>query len=619
MSQCSECAGPIVWNEDAASNICTSCGTLTDPCQRVLTNTNDQFDSQYLNSSTPNILKRFRGGYSWNLAGEGKEVRVRNNTYTMHEFIKSLSRTLSVPGLSPRVCNLFDQAMRTKQFRWGTKAKLVAAACLSIALRESGHPDSIKDIAFLLEQSDISIKRTLSSILAVMNLTLTPTGPAQYLPALQSHLSSILQSPVESSGLAVSLYSELRPLSIRSATETARLFIDILARFAPEVRFTQLSPAAVACAIFILSLEAEKRGSLSHLADISACFAKEFQVAKVTVMQRYEALQEEVAKWTKEVEWLDSYKKSKGHAKVSKRLICARGLKDALNWKHGLWEKRIEAGSKHILHIDSESESECRQDSFKSSLEPSRKRRKMPSAVSNATYFLLDPLNVSSSPKASNSTSGPSFANPASSTKRSTDACTMPSYLLSVSSGSPMYTIPSRLQQLSVARGGAGFDVIEDEDLLADGEWEAIQRTPEEIQQLEQQWRDEGILEFIEKAEKAKKIDSAALQKRKKSKTAQDLQTFVTRRSPSKRINLEALSNFMDENGEKLEQMPERDSFEFLGLEFAEEKENEYFDEIYDARDANAMLGADEDEITIDDWRPISPGLDGNLYNSYCF
>lgn len=80
MSKCSECAGAVVWNEDASSNICISCGSLTDPSQRVLANNDDQLDSQYFNPSAPNSLKRLRGGSSWALAGESKEARVKNNT-----------------------------------------------------------------------------------------------------------------------------------------------------------------------------------------------------------------------------------------------------------------------------------------------------------------------------------------------------------------------------------------------------------------------------------------------------------------------------------------------------------------------------------------------------------
>ncbi|KAF5391418.1 hypothetical protein D9757_001955 [Collybiopsis confluens] len=603
MSRCSECAGSVVWSDDAASNICTFCGTLTDPSQRILTSADDQVDSQYFNSSAPNVLKRFRGGSSWNLAGESKEIRNRNNAYSMHEFIKSLSRSLSVSGLSPRVCTLFDQAMRTNQFRWGTKAKLVAAACLSIALRESGHPDSLKDLAFLIEASDSGIKRTLSSVLAALSLTLTPTGPAQYLPILQSHLSSILQDSVESSGLAISLYSGLKAISLRTATETAQRFVDVLARYPPEIGFSQFSHPAVACAVFIFSLEAEKRSSLSHLVDISAYFAKQCRVAKSTVLQRYEALQDLVGNWIEEVEWLDSYEKPLGRAKLSKRSLCARGLKDVLNWKHSLWKKRME--TERQLWTDGESEAE--RDSFqtfgKVDLQPSRKRIKVPSTISTATNFLLDPLDASVFAGKVNSDPG----------KLAADGGSISSYLLSSSCGSGACVMPSRLQRLSAARGGAGSDLISDDELLADGEWELMLRSPDEIQQLELQWRDEGILEKMEKADFAaakKRISQRAKEERTRGRAEHPAAAAASDlgrgRPHSKRIDLEAFSKFMCGSDLGPEQAGGLDFSEFLGVEVFDEKDNQDlpdedgYSELFDPL-------ADGGEIMVDDWRPVSP------------
>ncbi|KAJ4488040.1 hypothetical protein J3R30DRAFT_3695696 [Lentinula aciculospora] len=633
MSKCLDCGGSVVWSEVAISNICISCGTLTDPSQRVLANNDDLLDSQYLNPSAPNTLKRLRGGSSWALAGQSREARVRNNTLTMHEFIKSLTQTLSVNGLSPRVCNLFDQAMKTTQFKWGTKAKTVAGACLSIALRESGRPDFLKDIAFLIEQSDINLKRTLSSVLSALNITLTSSSPAQFLTTLQSHLSSILQSPVESCGLKISVLSELKSLSIHSAVETARLFIDILSRSASEPNIYQLSPAAFACAIFIMSLEAEKRGSLSHLADISASFAGSCAVAKVTVMNRYQALHEEVSKWIKEVEWLDSYQKSSQRAKASKRQLCARGLKDALNWKHGRWKNRVEEHGKPDIHsqltdIDSELESET--DSYPSytnkneDRQPSRKKKKVHSSIRNGAHFLLNPLDTSVSASSSNVATSTSYHPQGASSSRNritVNPFMTSSYLLSTLTLVPETRLPSRLQQLSVARGGANADVIFDDELLAEGEWETMLRTPEEMRILEQRWRDDGILDAIEN------VNSTALQKhetrRRKEKETQarteSLDIDTAQHPVSKRINLEALSSFMLNSGDEFD----LDSSEKLGLEFLEDDlgDKGADDEIIILNEGNAFHPAPEMgtgyEITIDDWRPASPGLDNSFDDYY--
>lgn len=498
---------------------------------------------------------------------------------------------------------------------------MVAGACLCIAMRESGRPDSLKDIAFLLERSDTSVKRTLSSVLRALNLTLTRTGPAQFFPTLQSHLHSILQSPVESSGLNISLYSELKSVSVQSATETARLFVDTLARFSPETSLSQLSPAALACAILILSLEAEKRSALSHLADISTSFANRCQVAKATVMQRYKALQDEVAKWTEEVRWLDSYQKSSKQAKVSKRLLCARSLKDALNWKSSLWKKRVEKEGKlnvepHLNNVDSDSESECSSSWDVSSSnaksedsQPSRKKRKVVhSAIADGAHFLLDPVHSSLSRRASKVSSSTASLGTTALSNR-TDAFTMSCYLLSVPSFiSSTRTIPSRLQQLSVARGSS--DVILDDELLAEGEWETIQRSPEEMERLEQRWRDEGLLDVLEKA------SSAALKKheaRNRARASEQNLAMGTRHRTSKRINLEALAQFM-RSGDESDQMFDLD---ILGLEVLEDEktDDEYEEEGYIHGTSNAY-GA-QDELTVDDWRPCSPGLDKSFDDYY--
>ncbi|KAJ3906429.1 hypothetical protein F5879DRAFT_946083 [Lentinula edodes] len=644
MSKCSECAGAVVWNEDAFSNICISCGTLTDPSQRVFANNDDQLDSQYSNPSAPNTLKRLRGGSSWALAGESKEARVKNNTLTMHGFIKSLTLTLSVSGLSPRVCNLFDQAMKTAQFKWGTKAKAVAGACLSIALRESSRPDSLKDIAFLIEQSDVNLKRTLSSVLSALKLTLKSSSPAQFLTILQSHLSSILQAPMDSSGMDISLWSELKSLSIRSAVETARLFIDILSRSASESTILRNSPAAAACAIFIMSLEAEKRGPLSCLADISACFADSCTVAKVTVTSRYQALHKEVSSWIKEVEWLDSYQKPNQRAKVSKRLLCARGLKDVLNCKNVLWKNQVEAEGKFSLNlqlnnVDSDSESECgsSQDAAlavptNEDTRPARKKKKVHSAVTNGAQFLLSPLDAPASALSSVATTSassyPQSVSSSSHGRNTVDPFTMSSYLLSASSlVSDTRGLPSRLQRLSVARGGSGADVILDDELFAEGEWEIMQRTSEEMQHLEQRWRDDGTLDTMDEASfKASQKHETTRRKEKQTQARTESLAADSARHPvSKRINLEALSSFMLNPGDGFDQALDLDTSEILGLEFLEGDLDDKGagDEILvldEGNEADAFHMAPDtesgDEITVDDWRPPSPGLN-NTFDDY--
>ena len=76
---CRECGGPTVWDDAAASEICTSCGSLADAAQVVLTS-QDYYSELGLHHElrvpAPNILKS-RSNYT--LAGQGQAVRDQKN------------------------------------------------------------------------------------------------------------------------------------------------------------------------------------------------------------------------------------------------------------------------------------------------------------------------------------------------------------------------------------------------------------------------------------------------------------------------------------------------------------------------------------------------------------
>ena len=77
---CNECGSTTVWDDDVGSAVCTSCGSLTDPSQSVLTSGhyNDN-DIAYSSLWDPSTSKTLRGRYNWDLAGQGKESRDRKN------------------------------------------------------------------------------------------------------------------------------------------------------------------------------------------------------------------------------------------------------------------------------------------------------------------------------------------------------------------------------------------------------------------------------------------------------------------------------------------------------------------------------------------------------------
>ncbi|KAA1471296.1 hypothetical protein DENSPDRAFT_837257 [Dentipellis sp. KUC8613] len=152
--RCHQCAQPTEWSPDVGSAVCTSCGTLADPSQSVLTSAADFADNTYvrdfLDYTRPSTLKSIRSASGWDLAGQGKEARYERNKLTMHESIRSLAARLAHPGLAPRAQALFDLTMLRASLRWGRAAKLAAGASLAYALREAGKGDLIHDIAFPL-------------------------------------------------------------------------------------------------------------------------------------------------------------------------------------------------------------------------------------------------------------------------------------------------------------------------------------------------------------------------------------------------------------------------------------------------------------------------------------
>ena len=82
MAACVDCGGETSWDGDVCSTICTSCGTLQDPTQSVLSSHLEQQDSgrQYDPLWNPSSLGPLKSGRSgWNLVGQSKEVRKQKN------------------------------------------------------------------------------------------------------------------------------------------------------------------------------------------------------------------------------------------------------------------------------------------------------------------------------------------------------------------------------------------------------------------------------------------------------------------------------------------------------------------------------------------------------------
>ncbi|KAF9053531.1 hypothetical protein BDZ89DRAFT_976025 [Hymenopellis radicata] len=527
---CSQCGGATAWDDDAASAICMTCGTLVDASQSVFTD-GYEMDPATMTWEAPDTsnftLKSLRNP-NWSLAGQGKEVRENQNAFQMKEFIASLTTALQVPsGLAPRASTLFTQAMKLGNFRWGRKAKLVAGACLSIALRESKRPDFRHDIALLLDEKPNHMTRILSTVLSTLRISLTASDPSFYLPSLQVHLSTALRCESgDTAGLPLPLITALKPLNMLSVLSMAHALSDLLARsasFGPKS-----SMQGSAAAILMLSLEGQARTNLAGLGELAEFLAEKCKVGKGLIMKRYKAIQDELVAMMSEISWLDQYEKKKnGRGKVAKRLLVARGLPDVLVWGTEtrranfktptfMEEEEQDEGSNHGYGSETaSSHSSVVRTSPTSVHRRPQKKQKLCATLSEASKFLLDPLSSSLPTTPSN-------------TSASTRAVPMTSYLLAApTSALTSKSKPTRLQILSVAKNG---EEVLDDELFEDGELDGFLRSEDEVRTMSLLWEHKHPA-----SEERPPPDPKPVRKRKRRPDEP--------KEPSRRLNHDALTS----------------------------------------------------------------------------
>lgn len=623
---CSECRGDTIWDDEAASAICTTCGTLTDPSQSILTS--QDYRSEFLHSNplwvpaAPSTLKvSRRNGGQWDLSGQEAEARGRKNSYAIAEFINSLAVSMNAAALSPRALTLFNQAKTAGQFRWGRKTRLIAGACLSIALREANRPNSFHDIAFLLKTSPTSLTRTYISITSLLNFTSTVIDPSIHISTLQSHLASVLRDNQKDSGLPDSLVKFLQPICLRTVSTTANSLCSLIARLCPDDDLKRLPPAPTACAIFMLSLEAECRETISPLGGLAQCLGARCHVGKGVVMTRYKAIQDEVASWIEKVPWLDKYEGKSRRAKVSRRLVVARGLKDVINFQDEIWRDAVPPNP--LLDEDDEDEENDSTTNIPVSASqdtrpPPRKRQKTHHSLLDATHFLLDPLSGSIPPSSHTLIRQHSCTLPSSaastqlSSSSSNHLLPVTSYILTA----PLSNLiskhaPTRLQRLTVDRGGSGEAEVADDELFTEGELEGFLRNEGEVEILRQAfgWDQDNPEPVVEEIRVSRKSRAGTDAVKKKS-----------------RLNLEALAQFLDGGDEEKES-----DFEF-GLYGFDKSDGHSDDDVETSQDpfsihrlpttshvsSRTMENCQTDgEVVIDTWRPLTPerDVDANRYD----
>ncbi|KAG2349610.1 hypothetical protein BDR05DRAFT_955480 [Suillus weaverae] len=512
---CPDCGGTFVWDDNVCSSICKKCGTLSNSAQYVLASHTESHDSSVrqnsLFSSAAAPLKNINKG--WNLAGQHKEARDRGNAIAMSIFITSVLTKLKNPGLSPRAEAIFTQAMTKGKYRWGRKAKLAAGASMAIALREAHKSDSLRDIAFFLDDSPLSLSRAFVAVVSLLDFDLSSSDPVVHIPILLSHLQSLLHPESSTSHLPPDLIAILTPLSSHAVLRTATSLSGIISREACAIPVLQSPTPPIACAMLILALEAETRSPLPHLSELANALASRFGFARGVVTSRYKASYDLIEKWIREVPWLDQFVyKGKGRgasarSKVPKRSIVAKGIIDVIQFQEEIWTKKMSALGKASVVIEADPADEARKKdeeayfSETSSIseppelrhhQPRKKRKIKDHSVEDAHHFLLNPLSARSYTLSNHMVS----EGPGASTTRSDASSpiltppTVPftTHLLSTSSYDSKHSL-SRLQLLALSRGGGSAEHICDDELFAEGELEELLRNSEEQEALKPLFR----------------------------------------------------------------------------------------------------------------------------------
>ncbi|KAH9890673.1 hypothetical protein C8Q73DRAFT_765033 [Cubamyces lactineus] len=644
--RCEECGATTEWDPDLGSAICLQCGTLADPTQSVFTSHLDYVDSSREYTGWSNIPggSTLRGRNGRVLAGQDKEARDRRNTISMHEFIRGLAGRLSNPGVTVRAQAIFDQAMRRGHYRWGRRAKLTAGAALAIALRESHKSDSIRDIAYLLEEPPTSVSRAFRAVVELLGLKLSTADPAIHLPALQTYLVSLVNGTETGHALPAQLMKLLPNLTSR-LTSVVRTATSLSALLERTHILAHLPTPPTACALLILALEAEHGSSLPHAGALAQTLGARVGAGKGVVMQRYKQIYDLVEEWIREVPWLDAHERKtakgrqgSGRSKVAKRVVVARGVKDVVQFQEEIWRKRVESAGRPSLELDMDADekddeahagewdgssssgaSQARSGSS-SELHARRTKRaktRHPKSIVDASHFLLNPLSTSALP--SPASLGPTSTSAGPGTAQGPDLVT---HLLTADASSlsnAFREAPSRLQLLAAARGGADEAHIADEELFGEDELEGMLRSEAEAEavRIAMGWH----VEEMGRGEVESEGESGSAGKGKgKEKEA-----------GSKRINMDALERLLNPDAdldiEHLDETNENGGGDDDDVEYAfdPEKVEEYEeydgeDEDHEQESVNAGYAAGGpstvhanggDEEIVEEWRPMSPGGGG--------
>ncbi|KAI5899841.1 uncharacterized protein SCHCODRAFT_02682791 [Schizophyllum commune H4-8] len=542
------CDSPVIVTEYGSSvACCTNCGEVVET---VFLSNEEPYSDTYTGHSRAGLpLKSFRNDGRV-LAGQDTELRRYKLRTELYTYIKQFTVEMGCPGLNERVCNLFDQAMASGQFTWGSKAIFVAGAALILAQREANRWESIHDIAYLLQKvqgfntaslTSTNLGRTLNAVKHALNIEHKFQDHGELLDAVQKRLRTGADDN-SSDRPPSACIKLLANANLDVVANIARTLHSQLGRLPWSHELRVLSFPATACVIAILALEAEQRAIMPKYAEFAGWLGVKHGVKKGTIQERGRILQDLALEWIGEISWLQQYdpkaKKSSG-----KRLVIARGLKDALEHQEKVWKERVDTNiaSRLASPVDEQPEAETspcpaactgkrkRQDEC--ATRP--KRRPLPASVSAAAQFLLDPT-AAPAPRRRRRTP----ATATSDAGHSETSAMLPTAAHLLSSHAALGPAPTRLQKLVAVRGGA--DRVTDDELFEEDEFASMFRSEADVKKLSDMVIDIWIAEEAIRAEKAE-ARQRSRQKRKKRAEGEE----------SERIDKDALEKFFDDDDEK--------------------------------------------------------------------
>jgi transcription factor IIIB subunit 2 len=567
-----------------------------------------------------------------------------------------------------------------------------------------------------IEESTASMFEAFTKTVALIGNHVQSADPSVHLPALLTHLSTLIKPPPDFSypiTMNASLKKTLTRLAahLQSIQQTAMLLCSLMARLS-TLQHVPTPPTA--CAIVLLAIEGELQTSIPFSGELATVLGAHVGSAGSTVQARYKIIYDIVEDWVKDVPWLENYEirrvvkvatgATRKVPKQGKRIVVAKGLKDTVAFQEEIWRKKVDAaqppklvleeddfeeddvvpgmasdssritkerdvehvaesiGAPQRLEVDKNAKMTrvCPKRKAVGTLEtveaeakvralyPWKKRKLKPQLVDHATAFLLSPLGTGVALPTMITSAAPALGSFAAAASHQQEALPLMAHLLSVDDSTLLLTTPpTRLQLLSVERGGGNEAMINDDELFESGELEDMMRSPQEIDLLRRTVTWDGDEDEEDEASATERGKGKVQQGMKRSGGCKKKKEKAPK--GSQRVNMDALAwvlgaqqatpeeglektagddplrwadmvemakelgldNGQDDDAGQKEDSPVLDYWDDKDGDKDEELDSPFDgknskDTLDNSGSPNIFRGADEEDV--EEWRPLSPG-----------